>query len=406
VAGEANNFLPRSFSALRHKNFRLFWFGQIISLTGTWVQNVARSWLVLQLANSPFILGLVAFIGSVPILLFSLLGGVFADRVNKRNLILFTQSSLTILAFILAGLVYFKLIKVWQILILEALSGLAFAFDAPGRQSFVKELVEREDLLNAVALNSFIFNLARMIGPAVSGLLITAVGVATCFFVNGLSFLPVIIGLLFIKTQSLSPEKGSYTQDIKNAFSYILANKEILFLILMVGFLSVFGVSFLTLIPVYARDILKVGVKGYGAMMSAVGFGSLFGAAILAVQGKNLRRGKLVLLASFSFAILIILFSCQRVFLISLFLLFGLGLCTIMQNVTVNTVIQEVCPDHLRGRVMSFYVMMFMGMFPIGSLFAGAIAQRLGAPIATATGGIIILLWTLYVSGQKLLTAL
>ena len=406
MAGEANNFLPRSFSALRHKNFRLFWFGQIISLTGTWVQNVARSWLVLQLANSPFILGLVAFIGSVPILLFSLLGGVFADRVNKRNLILFTQSSLTILAFILAGLVYFKLIKVWQILILEALSGLAFAFDAPGRQSFVKELVEREDLLNAVALNSFIFNLARMIGPAVSGLLITAVGVATCFFVNGLSFLPVIIGLLFIKTQSLSPEKGSYTQDIKNAFSYILANKEILFLILMVGFLSVFGVSFLTLIPVYARDILKVGVKGYGAMMSAVGFGSLFGAAILAVQGKNLRRGKLVLLASFSFAILIILFSCQRVFLISLFLLFGLGLCTIMQNVTVNTVIQEVCPDHLRGRVMSFYVMMFMGMFPIGSLFAGAIAQRLGAPIATATGGIIILLWTLYVSGQKLLTAL
>jgi len=406
VAGEANNFLPRSFSALRHKNFRLFWFGQIISLTGTWVQNVARSWLVLQLANSPFILGLVAFIGSVPILLFSLLGGVFADRVNKRNLILFTQSSLTILAFILAGLVYFKLIKVWQILILEALSGLAFAFDAPGRQSFVKELVEREDILNAVALNSFIFNLARMIGPAVSGLLITAVGVATCFFVNGLSFLPVIIGLLFIKTQSLSPEKGSYTQDIKNAFSYILANKEILFLILMVGFLSVFGVSFLTLIPVYARDILKVGVKGYGAMMSAVGFGSLFGAAILAVQGKNLRRGKLVLLASFSFAILIILFSCQRVFLISLFLLFGLGLCTIMQNVTVNTVIQEVCPDHLRGRVMSFYVMMFMGMFPIGSLFAGAIAQRLGAPIATATGGIIILLWTLYVSGQKLLTAL
>jgi len=261
VAGEANNFLPRSFSALRHKNFRLFWFGQIISLTGTWVQNVARSWLVLQLANSPFILGLVAFIGSVPILLFSLLGGVFADRVNKRNLILFTQSSLTILAFILAGLVYFKLIKVWQILILEALSGLAFAFDAPGRQSFVKELVEREDLLNAVALNSFIFNLARMIGPAVSGLLITAVGVATCFFVNGLSFLPVIIGLLFIKTQSFSPEKGSYTQDIKNAFSYILANKEILFLILMVGFLSVFGVSFLTLIPVYARDILKVGVK-------------------------------------------------------------------------------------------------------------------------------------------------
>uniref|UniRef100_A0A7C3YS86 MFS transporter n=1 Tax=candidate division WOR-3 bacterium TaxID=2052148 RepID=A0A7C3YS86_UNCW3 len=406
MAGEANNFLPRSFSALRHKNFRLFWFGQIISLTGTWVQNVARSWLVLQLANSPFILGLVAFIGSVPILLFSLLGGVFADRVNKRNLILFTQSSLTILAFILAGLVYFKLIKVWQILILEALSGLAFAFDAPGRQSFVKELVEREDILNAVALNSFIFNLARMIGPAVSGLLITAVGVATCFFVNGLSFLPVIIGLLFIKTQSLSPEKGSYTQDIKNAFSYILANKEILFLILMVGFLSVFGVSFLTLIPVYARDILKVGVKGYGAMMSAVGFGSLFGAAILAVQGKNLRRGKLVLLASFSFAILIILFSCQRVFLISLFLLFGLGLCTIMQNVTVNTVIQEVCPDHLRGRVMSFYVMMFMGMFPIGSLFAGAIAQRLGAPIATATGGIIILLWTLYVSGQKLLTAL
>lgn len=397
----ASEISKRTLGALTYKNFRLFWFGQIISLTGTWVQNVARSWLVLQLSNSPFILGLVAFIGSIPILLLSLFGGIFADRVYKRNLILFTQSILTILAFILAGLVYFKLIKVWHILVLEALAGMVFAFDAPGRQSFVKELVNKEDLLNAVALNSLIFNLARMIGPTVAGLLITTVGIAVCFFVNGLSFLPVILGLFFVRTTFSPPEKSSYSKDLKDAFGYILRNKEIFSLILMVGFLSVFGVSFLTLVPVYARDILRVGVKGYGTMMSAVGLGSLFGAGLLATLGRNLKRGRIVLLASFSFAIFILLFSGQKIFLLSLFLLFGLGLCTIMQNVTVNTVIQEVVPDNLRGRVMSFYVMMFMGMFPVGSLLAGAVAQKFGAPVATATGGVIILLWTLYVGFTK-----
>ncbi|MEO0098998.1 MAG: MFS transporter [candidate division WOR-3 bacterium] len=389
--------------ALSYKNFRLFWFGQIISLIGTWVQNVARSWLVLQLSNSPFILGLVAFIGSIPILIFSLLGGLFADRVYKRNLLLFTQTTLTILAFLLAGLVYLQLIRVWHILILEALAGMVFAFDAPGRQSFVKELVNKEDLMNAVALNSLIFNLARMIGPAVAGLLITTVGIAFCFLVNGLSFLPVIFGLIFIRTAFLPPEKSSYSKDLKDAFRYILKNREILLLILMVGFLSVFGVSFLTLVPVFARDILRVGVKGYGMMMSAVGFGSLSGASLLAILGKDLKKGKVIIIASFSFALFLLIFSFQKLFLPSLFLLFGLGLWVIMQNVTVNTILQEVVPDNLRGRVMSFYVMMFMGMFPVGSLLAGAVAQKFGAPVATAFGSIVILIWSLYVSLAKLL---
>ncbi len=395
------NLFPKTFVALRHQNFRLFWFGQLISLSGTWLQNVARSWLVLQISNSPFILGLVAFIGSIPISLLSPFGGIFADRVYKRNLILITQSILTILAFLLATLVYLKLIRVWQILILEVLAGITFAFDAPARQSFVKEMVGKEDLLNAVALNSFVFNLARMVGPAVAGILISAIGVAPCFFLNGLSFLPVIFGLSLIKTEFSPPEKTSYAEDIKKALRYIRGHKEILFLVLMVGVLSIFGVSFLTLVPVYARDILQVGVKGYGYMMSGVGLGSLFGAFVLATFGQNIKKGKIVLSASFFFSLLLLLFSSIRLFPISLLLLFGLGLCTIMQNVTVNTALQETVPDDLRGRVMSFYVVMFMGMFPIGGLFAGAIAQRLGAPVTTTLGGMVILLWTLYVYFTK-----
>jgi len=371
-------------------------------LSGTWLQNVARSWLVLQLSNSPFILGLVAFIGSIPIFLLSLLGGAFADRVQKRNLIIFTQSILTLLAFILALLVYLKLIKVWQILLIEAVAGITLAFDTPGRQSFVVEMVGREDLLNAIALNSFIFNLARIIGPAIAGILIGSIGVAGCFFLNGLSFLPVIFGLYLIRTTSYPFDKNSsFAQDIKEAFQYILNNRPIFFLILMTGVFSVFGVSYLTLIPVFARDILKVGVKGYGYLMSGIGLGSLSGALILATLGSHLRKGKIIVFASFLFSLLILIFSYSKIYLLSLILLFGLGLCVIMQNVTVNTIIQEVVPDNLRGRVVAFYVIMFMGMFPIGSLFAGAIAQRFGASVATACGGIVVFLWTLYVYFTK-----
>ncbi len=394
----SQNFFPKTFVALRHRNFRLFWFGQIISLSGTWLQNVARSWLVLTMSNSPFILGLVAFIGSIPIFLLSLLGGAFADRVNKRNLLLFTQSVLTILAFVLALLVYLKLIRIWQILVIEAIAGITLAFDTPGRQSFVAEMVEKEDLLNAIALNSFIFNLARMIGPAIAGILITSVGIAGCFFLNGLSFFPVILALSLIRIKfSPPPQNVSYARDIKEAFQYITNNRALFFLILMVGVTSIFGVSYLTLIPVFARDILRVGVRGYGYMMSGVGFGSLFGAIALATVGSYVRKGKIIILASLLFSLLILIFSFQRIYIISLILLFGLGLCIIMQNVTVNTIIQEMVPDNLRGRVIAFYVIMFMGMFPIGSLIAGAMSQRFGAPAATASGGIIILFWTLYI---------
>jgi len=386
--------LPKTFIALRHRNFRLFWFGQLISLVGTWMQSVAQGWLVLQLTNSPFLLGLVGAVASAPMLVFSLFGGVLADRIDKRNTLVVTQSTAMLLAFALAFLTSTGLIKIWQILILAALLGTVNAFDAPTRQSFVVEMVGKEDLLNAIALNSSIFNGARIVGPALAGVLISLVGIGGCFYINGFSFIPVIIGLLLIqRIATPNPlSSDSIWKHFLEGISYIYSRPMVLALVSLVAIMSIFGMPYATLMPIFARDILNVGASGLGILMAASGIGALIGALSLASIGNYPHKGRLVLVGGILFSLSLILFSLSQTFPLSLLLLIVVGCSIVAQNATINSLLQTIVPDHLRGRVMSVFTFMFLGMLPFGSLQAGALANRWGAPFAVVVGGVVTLL--------------
>jgi MFS family permease len=386
--------LPRTFQALRHRNFRLFWFGQLISLIGTWMQMIAQSWLVLDLTKSAFMLGLVSALGTLPVLLFSLPAGAIADRVNKRNLLIITQSSMMVLAFILAVLTSTRLVQVWHVICLATLLGIANAFDMPGRQSFVIEMVGRESLLNAIALNSSAFNSARILGPAIAGVLIGTVGVAGCFYVNGASFIAVIVGLALMRI-SFEPKTGaseSIFTDMLDGLRYIGKNREVLILISMVGIFSVFGMPYAMLMPVFAKSILMAGPKGYGILMSATGIGALAGALTLATLGDFRHKGRFVLIGSVVFVVFLDLFAVSRLLWLSAALLAVVGFSMVAQAATTNSLLQTLAPDHLRGRVMAVFGVMFMGLAPIGSLQAGSVAQKLGAPIALIIGSAAIAL--------------
>ncbi len=389
--------LPRTFAALKHRNYRLFWSGQIVSLIGTWMQTVGQGWLVLSLTNSPFKLGFVSMAGSLPILLFTLWGGVVADRVNKRNLILFTQSSAMTLAFILAALTSFKVVQVWHIVMLAFLLGTVNSFDTPSRQAFIVEMVGKEDLTNAIGLNSAMFNTARMVGPAIAGLLIAALGVAGCFWLNGLSFIAVIIGLALIRNtfQPEHREGGSPLKNLLEGLRYLWAHKVLLAIIANIGVSSVFGMPYVMLMPVFAKQILKGGPSTYGVLLAAAGAGAIVGGLTVATRGARVRQGAYILFGSGLFAVFIFLFSFSHWLWLSLALLFVAGFAMITQNVTTNSLIQTAVPDFLRGRIMSVYVLVFMGMFPLGSLQAGSVAQVLGAPWAVRIGAVICGLFAL-----------
>jgi MFS family permease len=383
--------LPRTFAALKHRNYRLFWSGQIISLIGTWMQTVGQGWLVLSLTNSPFKLGLVSMAGSLPVLLFTLWGGVVADRVNKRKLIITTQTCAMLLAFTLAILVTLKVIQVWHIVMLAFFLGTVNSFDTPTRQAFVVEMVGKEDLTNAIGLNSAMFNTARMAGPAIAGLLIAALGVAGCFWLNGVSFIAVIIGLAFIQNtfKAERREGGSPLKNLLEGLRYLWSNKVVLALIANVAVSSIFGMPYMMLMPVFAKQVLHGGPSTYGMLLSAAGAGAILGALIVATRGAKVRKGTTILLGSGLFALFLFLFSFSHWFGVSLVLLMVTGFAMITQNVTTNSLLQAVVPDFLRGRIMSVYVLMFMGMFPIGSLQAGSVAQVLGAPWAVRIGAVI-----------------
>lgn len=391
--------LPKTFIALRHRNFRLFWFGQLISLVGTWMQSVAQGWLVVQLTNSAFLLGLVGAVGSSPMLVFSLFGGVMADRLNKRKVLVVTQTTMTLLAFALAILTATGFVRIWHILILAVLLGIANAFDAPTRQSFVVEMVGREDLLNAIALNSSMFNAARILGPAIAGVLISLTGVAGCFFINGVSFIPVIIGLLLIRQTVTRPasSEDSVWQHFLEGIRYVLSHPTVLALVSLVAIMSVFGMPYAILMPIFARNILKVGASGLGILMAATGIGALIGALSLASLGNYPHKGRLVLGGGVLFSLFAMCFSLCRVFPLCLVLLVGLGGSMIAQTATINSLLQMIVPDHLRGRVMSVFTFMFMGMMPFGSLQAGIVAGRFGAPFAVFLGGAVLLICVLFV---------
>jgi MFS family permease len=395
---EPTGRFPKMVAALHHHNFRLFWFGQMISLVGTWMQNVARGWLVLQMTNSPFLLGLVSMLGTLPVLFIAPFGGALADKLNKRTVVITTQITAMLLAFALATLILTKHVQYWHIVVLASILGVTMAIDAPTRQSFIVEMVGKKDLLNAIALNSSIFNLARILGPALAGLIISAIGIVLCFYVNGISYLAVIAGLFMMKG-NFSPKKKNNThvlRDIRDGFGYARRDKNIISLITLVALSSIFIMPYAMLMPVFARDILQVGAKGLGILLASAGVGALVGALTLAFLSDYRKKGRFVLAGTTTFVTATVLFSLSNNYHMSLLLLLFIGWGMVMQNASINSLLQTIAPDHLRGRIMSLYVLFFMGMMPFGSFQAGFIADHLGAQMALRIGGIIVACVTVF----------
>jgi MFS family permease len=383
------------FSSLSIKNFRIYWFGMFVSLIGTWIQAVAQSWLVFRLTASVFLLGLVGFLSAIPVFLLSLFGGVVADRMNKRNILIFTQSAFMLLAFFLGVLVHWQLITVWQIMLIAVLNGVVMAFDAPSRQAVVMELVGRDHLFNAIALNSVAFNSSRIIGPALAAILIAAIGMSGCFYINAISFLPLIVTLLLMKINS-SPrdlKHNNTLRDLREGIALVKNNRLILILVTMVAISSLFGVSYVILMPVFANDILKVGVAGLGILMSSSGGGALIAALMLAGLGNFRYKGRLLILSSLVFSFALILFSLSRIYLLSIVALILIGWGSVTAIAIINTLLQIIVPDKFRGRIMSVFMFTFAGIMPFGNLIAGAISQVLGVSITVAISGIICALF-------------
>ncbi|HEY7480450.1 MAG TPA: MFS transporter [Gemmatimonadales bacterium] len=381
------------FSALRHRDFRLFLSGQLVSQCGTWVQTVARGWLVLQLTDSAFAVGLVTALGSLPILLFTLYGGVVADRVDKRRMVLLLQSLMLVEALTLAVLTERGWITVHLVMALAAFYGLLSAFEVPTRQAMVSEMVGKADLMNAIALNSSAFNVARVIGPSIAGGLIATVGLAACFYVNAASYLAVILGLLLMRVRPQSvashmPALGA----LKEGFGYIFGNSWPRALVTIIAGFSVFGYSFLPMMPVFARDVLGLDADGYGAIVSAVGLGAAAGAIAMAGLGTRTRSGRLVIGTFALFGVLLAAAAYAAGFWSALVLFTAAGCLMAMNGILANTMLQLQAPDHLRGRVMGFYSFVVLGMAPLGAFQAGWVSEHYGARVSFALGGMACVL--------------
>ena len=381
---------PNTFRALRHRNFQLFFAGQFISLTGTWMQSVAQSWLVYRLTGSVVLLGLIGFASQIPVFLIAPFGGAAADRYNRQKILVITQTSAMITAFVLAVLTLTGNIEVWHLFVLAVCFGLANAFDIPTRQAFVTDMVGKEDLLNAIALNSSMFNGARIVGPAIAGILVAVVGEGWCFFVNAVSYIAVITGILMMKiTPVIRERKGSTLSNIAEGFSFVAKTSPIRGLLLLLGLVSLMGMPYAVLMPIFADKILGGGSDTLGYLMGASGTGALIAALVLASRREVFGLGRWVAFASGGLGISLILFSFSNVFWLSLLLLIPVGFSMMTQMSSSNTLIQAMVPDELRGRVMSVYSMMFMGMAPLGALLAGSLAEILGAPYTVALGGAV-----------------
>src|SRR5437667_6981814 len=383
------------FGALAHRNFRLFFIGQGISLVGTWMQNVGEGWLILTLTNSPFYVGLTAALSSLGVLLFSLYAGVIADRVGKRRCGSFMQLSFMLEAFAVSVLVWTGVVAVWQVLLLATILGIASAFDIPMRQSFVVEMVGKDDLMNAIALNSSLFNGARVIGPAIAGFLIGAVGIAWCYFLNGVSYIAVIAGLLLMQLPPRAPpaRAASAWTGFREVLAYLRDDRRLRVLMILTAVISVFGFPYIAMMPVFALDVLHRGATGYGALTSSIGIGAVIGALGIALASARIRaRGRLILAGGTAFGLLLILFSTSRVLALSMVLLALAGCAMIVNNSINNTLLQTAAPDHLRGRIMGFYSFVFVGMAPFGAFLFGLVAEHIGVPATIAAGGAIVAL--------------
>ena len=382
-----------TFAALKHYNYRLWFGGQVVSLVGTWMQSTAQGYLIYQLTGSAFYLGLVGFVGGAPSLLFTLFGGVVADRLPRRKLLVITQTSMMILAFILAGLTFTQTVKPWHVLVLAFLLGVANAFDAPARTSFVLELVTRESMTNAIALNATMFNIATVVGPSVAGLTYAAIGPAWCFTLNGLSFIAVIAALLMmrIKLELQPARRPAALAELGEGIRYVLRNRMVLSLIGSVGIVSIFGIGMMNLLPAWAATVLHGNVTTNGWLVSARGLGSMISALMLAYWGIRKLRGRLWTAGTFVMPVMLFVFAWVRLLPLSLITLLGVGWGFIMVTNNSQAIVQSLVPDNLRGRVMGVYTLVFFGSMPIGALLAGTAAGKIGEPLTVMIGAALLL---------------
>jgi MFS family permease len=377
--------------ALRHRNFQLFFAGNIVSLVGTWMQSVAESWLIYRLSGSSFLLGAIGFANQIPAFLLGPIGGHIADRYDRRRVLVMTQTAAMTLAFLLAALTLSNVIREWHIFVLATCLGIVNAFDLPARQAFLVQMVEREDLINAIALNSSMFNGARIVGPAVAGLLVAAIGEGWCFFANGVSYIAVIISLLLMNVPRLAPRgvASSPLANIREGLRYVGVTRPIRALLLLLGVVSFTAMPYAVLMPIFADRILHTGARGLGILMGCSGAGALAGSILLAMRSTVFGLGRWVTYAAMGLGATLILFGISRSFALSCTILFFVGFSMIVQMSSSNTLIQSMVPDELRGRVMAAYTMTFMGSGPLGALLSGVVAQSIGAPATLTIGGAI-----------------
>jgi predicted MFS family arabinose efflux permease len=383
----------KTFAALSYPNYRLWFFGQMISLFGTWMQSTAQGYLVYEITRSPAYLGYVGFASGIATWVFTLWGGVVADRMSRRALLVTTQSLSMLLAFILSALTFARVVAPWHIVFLAFCLGVVNAFDAPARQAFVLEMVERRDLTNAIALNSTMFNMAIAVGPAVGGVTYALFGPGWCFAINGVSFLAVIAALLAMRLTPKRGEtrRGSVVRDIREGVRTVLSNRLILAVIALLGVVSLFGMSFATLIPAWAVQVLGGDSRTNGLLQSARGVGALFAALGIATFVTHGGRGRVLTAGSLLFPVMLLVFSFTRSLPLSLTVLLTVGACNITVNNLCNSLVQTLTPDAVRGRVMGIYTLIFFGFMPIGALIAGALASRIGEPLTVAAGALVTL---------------
>jgi MFS family permease len=390
-----NAISGETFAALRHPNYRRWFFGQMTSLFGTWMQNTAQGFLIFELTRSPAYLGLVGFAQGAPTWLLTLYGGVVADRVPRRKLLIITQACMMALAFVLAALTFLHVVQPWHVLVLASLLGITNSFDGPARQSFVSEMVASEDLTNAIALNSTMFHAATIVGPATAGLTYAVFGPGVCFTLNGISFIAVIAALLTMRfpPRTARPGRPSAMEEFREGTQYIRSQPTIRALISMIAVSSMFGLSFGTLIPAWSVNVLGGGAALSGLLFSARGTGALLGALFIAALGRKIMRGRLLMYGALVYPVLLFALAFSRALPLSLVILAGAGVGTILVNNLSNAIVQTSTPERLRGRVMGTYTWIFFGFMPLGALWSGLIAGSLGEPAAVMINAAIAFLF-------------
>jgi predicted MFS family arabinose efflux permease len=385
--------LSRTFSALRYRDFRLLWIGALLSTTGTWMQTIAQGWLVLEMTGSPFLLGVDGFLATGPMIIFSLFGGVIADRIERRKIMLYSQYLQMSFALILAALIWGGNVQVWHIFVLSFLTGSAQSFSGPSYISLLPLLVKREDVPNAIAMNSMQFNLARVIGPIFAGAALLAWGPAICFTVNGLSFFAVIIALLMIRSPAMRPSsenKAGMFEDMREGFRFVTSRPKLVKLTFLAFAGTFLGMPIVTFLPVVAKSIFGLKANGYAWMMTTYGIGSVTGALLIAAMAHSARKGKVALELQLAFACLLVAFAFSRSLPLSLLIAFFAGICIVGVIALYSSLVQLTASDEMRGRVMSIFMLAFRGGMPLGNLLAGYVAQRWSITVALAVNGAVL----------------